>query len=266
MKKTKFIYILLCFIMFFCFSSRVYAETFRCIYPLDTPDGKLSVMIIQKDQNQPVYKFSNTGSEDPEDSSWKKFGGSYNAEFRGGNTNNPYSQCPVYATYYKNEFKTSKSIIFSNEIINTDSVGGQVFKPNQIVGYNDSPNKKETDDIKLIVESSANIDTCEKLFGKYDEEKGEIETDVELINLLKSLLTIIRILVPIIIIGMGILDMVRGIFATDEQQMKKAQSKFMKRLIIGVAFFMIPSVLKVLLTIGSKAWPDVISSDFCGIL
>ena len=68
------------------------------------------------------------------------------------------------------------------------------------------------------------------------------------------------------IIGMGILDMVRGIFATDEQQLKKAQSKFMKRLIIGVAFFMIPSVLKVLLTIGSKAWPDVISSDFCGIL
>lgn len=264
MKKTKFIYILLCFIMFFCFSSRVYADSFTCVYPLKK---KLSIMIVQNGNNKPVYKISTKGATSPDDESWKlksktKYSGvAIYSEH--GSYDTPYKVCPGSASYYKPktgvgtasyriDFRTDK---MSDEY--AESIKQGQGSMNKRPSYNDSSNQDEIETVPSLIQASDdNIDTCEKLFG----------SDGKLVDILKSLLVVMRILVPIIIIGMGIVDMVQGIFASDEQQMKKAQSKFMKRLIIGVAFFMIPSVLKVLLTIGSLAWPDIVSSDFCGIL
>lgn len=57
-------------------------------------------------------------------------------------------------------------------------------------------------------------------------------------------LNIIQIAVPIILIIMGTIDLVRALVAQKNDQMKKAQSVLMKRLIIGVIIFFVPMAIK----------------------
>ena len=66
-------------------------------------------------------------------------------------------------------------------------------------------------------------------------------------------------------IVLGSLDFAQAVFASSEDQIKKAQSKFVKRLIIGAVIFMIPSVLKVILTLAHSIWP-VVDASLCGII
>ena len=86
-----------------------------------------------------------------------------------------------------------------------------------------------------------------------------------IIKILKIIVNITKFLVPIILVVMGSIDFIQAIFAQSEDGMKKAQAKFIKRVIIAIIIFLIPSILKAILTIANGIWP-AISSDFCGIL
>ena len=100
------------------------------------------------------------------------------------------------------------------------------------------------------------ISSCEELLGGDNSD--------ELIGLLKSIITIVKVLVPLILISLGTLDFAKAVFS-NEDAMKKSQQKFIRRVIIAVVIFLIPSVLKVLLTLANSIWVNI-STDFCGIL
>lgn len=80
---------------------------------------------------------------------------------------------------------------------------------------------------------------------------------------IQDIINIIKIAVPILLIVFGMIDFGKGIFSMDENEMKKSQSKFMKRVIVAVAFFMIPTFIGVILNIASKIWD--IDPSLCGI-
>jgi len=94
--------------------------------------------------------------------------------------------------------------------------------------------------------------TCEELLG---------ETGVGFLKVIKN---IIMIFVPIVLIGIGSLDFAKAIFANDENEMKKAQGKFIKRIIIAVGIFLVPIILGVILDIAHGIWPAV-DNSLCGI-
>ena len=96
---------------------------------------------------------------------------------------------------------------------------------------------------------------CETLFGGSDE----------LIDLLKFILNLIKVLVPLMLVGLGTLDFAKAIFAGSEENMKKAQSKFIKRVIIAIAIFLVPSILKLVLSVASSIWGNI-DADLCGLL
>lgn len=112
----------------------------------------------------------------------------------------------------------------------------------------------EYEGYKLGFISAGDI-TCADVIGE----------DGELVTLLNMLVNLVKILVPILLIVLGSLDFVKAIFSGDDSNMKKAQNKFIKRLIIGIVLFLAPSVLKFMLGIASNIWP-VIDADLCGIL
>ena len=89
----------------------------------------------------------------------------------------------------------------------------------------------------------------------------------ELIDILQEIVDVIRIMVPILLIIFGIIDFGKAIFVSDENEMKKAQSMFIRRLIVAVSFFFIPTILKILLDIANKVWDVIPAGDdaFCGI-
>ena len=90
-----------------------------------------------------------------------------------------------------------------------------------------------------------------------------------LLDILKVLVGIVKIGVPAILLIMGSVDFAKAIFAQDEGAIKKAQGKFIRRLIIAVVIFLIPTFLKVLLGIAHGIWPEVVKTAddfFCGII
>lgn len=79
----------------------------------------------------------------------------------------------------------------------------------------------------------------------------------KMIDLLKNVVKILRILIPIILNVFGIIDFAKAIFAGNEDDMKKAQKKFIKRLIIGIVIYLIPSLLNLVLNVANKIWPVI---------
>ena len=96
---------------------------------------------------------------------------------------------------------------------------------------------------------------------KYDATSKEYtcETMTELIdgeikNMLNDILGYIRIIVPILIILLGSIDFAKAVIAGKEDNMKKAQSDFIKRVIAGVAVFLVPTLVDVIMWFAEIAW------------
>lgn len=63
-------------------------------------------------------------------------------------------------------------------------------------------------------------------------------------NFTSSLFNILKIVVPIVIIVMGMIDFAGAMMANDEKKMKEKQKKFITRLIAGVLVFMVMAAVQ----------------------
>ncbi|MDO5569127.1 MAG: hypothetical protein Q4G04_03350 [bacterium] len=86
----------------------------------------------------------------------------------------------------------------------------------------------------------------------------------DLINFLNDkVFAIVKVGVPILIIVLGSVDLLQALVAQDSDKMKKAQSKFIKRLIIGVVIFFVPTIVNIALNLLNGALGVDITT--CGI-
>lgn len=102
-----------------------------------------------------------------------------------------------------------------------------------------------SEELEIIVD-------CEGLLGE------------DLINKINSYLNIIGIAIPIILIGFGIIDFTKAVFAGNEEQIKKAQKDFIKRLEIAILIFFVPTIVNLILSLANKVW-DFIEPNSCGL-
>ena len=109
-----------------------------------------------------------------------------------------------------------------------------------------------------IIRDEIEINSCEDFFGT-DTEEGK-----KLVQLLAMVKNLIFIIVPIIVVALTIVDFTKAIFA-GEDDMKKAQGKLFKRLLIAVVIFLIPTLIRLILWLANIVWPSI-SVDLCGIL
>lgn len=76
---------------------------------------------------------------------------------------------------------------------------------------------------------------------------------VTITNFLKNgLLWGVRVAVPIILIVLGMLDFAKGVMAQKEDEIKKGQKMFVKRLIAAVIFFLISTIVSIFMDIMSS--------------
>jgi len=74
-----------------------------------------------------------------------------------------------------------------------------------------------------------------------DEDDDEIEvTDDETLKIVKRIYDIIKILIPVLIIILSTVDFLKVIMYDDEKNYKSAFDKLVKRLVVGVVFFLLP--------------------------
>lgn len=64
---------------------------------------------------------------------------------------------------------------------------------------------------------------------------------------LKQIYSLIKFAVPIIILGFAIIDFIKAIASGDPAEIKKAATKLVKRLAIGIAIFVLPTLVELIL-------------------
>ena len=76
---------------------------------------------------------------------------------------------------------------------------------------------------------------------------GDVNDEESTAWLVQKLLNYLKILGPTIAIVLGSLDMGKAIVTSDDESMKKAQNRFIKRIIAAVLLFFIPLFTQILL-------------------
>ena len=232
-----------------------YAENKPLIFEPDDGANHLDVTV----GNDSFYSTANRNKfylrSKANGSTFDKFSDMYGKKLRENN-----NRCPSVTFCYDN--KVDSYFTWYAEFGECDSalyVGGA----SQTIGSDGSSDNivfsgSETHYRPIGDPTTGLIIDCDTLF-KGDGESEEIK------DFLKTAINIVKITIPILLIVLGSIDMAQAIFAQDDAGIKKAQGKFIRRLIIGVVIFLIPSMLKLILTIAHGIW-DNIDADFCGIL
>ena len=287
MKKSGFSFGIILFIFsFFLFNTDVYAaQELTCLYE----KGGVEKVVLQQDSSGKVIIYKNKndvgfdGKMNSTDTNLSEAQGKINGTYDKDSESNGYSDWYTVENpkiKYDSSVKKSggaltecpKSKTTNQDFANTfTGKNGEVTfygnnKGNQKLESNS--NKVETVETnrKATVKASEKftidmkftkitISSCEDLFKGADD----------LLDLIKSGITIVKIAIPLILIVMGTMDFAQAIFASSEDGIKKAQSKFTRRVIIAVVIFLIPSILKALLSIAHSIWP-IVDATLCGII
>ena len=113
-------------------------------------------------------------------------------------------------------------------------------------------------DIKNSSIQIANIESprCSKIFGSRSDPNS-------LNYLINDILKYPRIIVPLIVIVLGSLDLAKAILAPKEDEMKKAQKTFIKRVLIGITIYLVPIIVNLLMYLADIVWEGAFET--CGL-
>lgn len=90
------------------------------------------------------------------------------------------------------------------------------------------------------------------LFADVTTWCGDLE---QIITLLKNLVRLLQIAIPIGLIILGMLDLGKAVMAGKEDEMKKATSTLIKRVIYAVAVFLVVTIVSFVMgLVGSNDW------------
>lgn len=65
----------------------------------------------------------------------------------------------------------------------------------------------------------------------------------------KGVLPIVCIAIPIALIGFAIFDLGKAIIASDDKEVKAAQSRLIKRLVYGIVIFLVPFIITLVMNL-----------------
>lgn len=96
------------------------------------------------------------------------------------------------------------------------------------------------------------------------EKKGCELIPSTIIGYINDAMSYIRIGVPILLGGLVIFDFASALFASSEDKMKKAQSKAIKRIIITIIIFFVPTLINLIFNIVNDVWSNA-NYEICGL-
>ncbi|MBQ8193257.1 MAG: hypothetical protein IJZ46_04235 [Bacilli bacterium] len=145
----------------------------------------------------------------------------------------------------------------ANEYVKLFAVASNYIKKNVFFEDESVTNKIEdlSADYLTLVNDTLGVEIvldCETLIGQ------------DLIDEINKYLDIVKIAIPIILIGLGVIDFTKAIFAGDDSKMKKAQQDFIKRIAIAILIFLTPTIINLLLSLANKVWTFIAPSS-CGL-
>lgn len=166
------------------------------------------------------------------------------------------SSCPEYVLYAR--YNTKDNFEYRMYVTSKDNLENitakvktimEVEKENALGEYVliQLPYNKE-----LSEEATAKIKEKEKETKEDEKEEKEVKANCTLIDkatrdMLKKILNIFRILAPILALVFSAMDFLKAVAAGAKDELKNAGVRFMKRLVIVVLLFFVPTIINLLL-------------------
>lgn len=85
-------------------------------------------------------------------------------------------------------------------------------------------------------------------FATLDGCPSKLDIDKKIPDTVSLIIKIIFIVVPILLVVLGSMDLLKGVIAQKEDEIKKGQQTFIKRLIAGVLVFFVYAIVKLLIS------------------
>lgn len=85
---------------------------------------------------------------------------------------------------------------------------------------------------------------------------GGYEFDPILPGITSTIVTIIKIGIPLVLIFLGMLDLGKAVMANDEKVMKEAQSRLIKRFVYAIVVFLLVAIVQMVFSMIGKAGSD----------
>ena len=97
------------------------------------------------------------------------------------------------------------------------------------------------------------MDLMQLLVDTYTKCPGMTETGIpiRLINVVSTIITVIKFGVPILLIIFGMLDLGKAVVASKEDEIKKGQQMFIKRIISAVLVFFVVVVVQLVVNLAA---------------
>lgn len=157
----------------------------------------------------------------------------------------------VYVTNYYSKIKEVKETASETMYYGVSTTKEKYTKKmsNTVMDWNaGTDNECSPDDLKCKKKQ------CEEMNRLFGPKKGETGYEEGLRSTIDTILGYVRIIVPIIIILLGTIDLAKAVIASKEDEMKKAQNTFIKRLIIGIAVFFVPVFVDIIMDLADIVW------------
>lgn len=94
---------------------------------------------------------------------------------------------------------------------------------------------------------------------------GDVLIDTQLADIVHLIIKIIQIVVPILLIIFGMLDLAKAVMAQKEDEIKKGQQTFVKRLIAAIIVFFVIAVVKLVISAVAKGDDGIMACANCFI-
>lgn len=99
---------------------------------------------------------------------------------------------------------------------------------------------------------------CSQLFGdKHDDgETNDVNGDgtASIAYMIDSVLQYVRVIVPMLIIVLGVIDLSKAVISSKEDEMRKTQKTFIKRILLGLVVFFVPLIVNVIMDLADIVW------------
>ncbi len=86
------------------------------------------------------------------------------------------------------------------------------------------------------------------VFATLDGCPSGLDIDKKIPDTVSLIVKIIFIVVPVLLVVLGSMDLLKGVIAQKEDEIKKGQQTFIKRLIAGVLVFFVYAIVKLLIS------------------
>jgi len=73
---------------------------------------------------------------------------------------------------------------------------------------------------------------------------SELKIDVKIVNTISLIITVIEIAVPVILVIFGMMDLMKGVMAQKDDEIKKGQQTLIKRIVAAVLVFFVIAIVK----------------------